>query len=120
MENETNQPTEPKAPNKFPVEKTLKLDFLGAGWNTGAQLVFSGLTFAQTKELAASVDLDDANANEKNFELVVKFLTDHFIRGNAWNGTTLVNITSEELVDLPVEVINAAVKLLSGATDPKS
>ena len=107
--------------NKYPVEKILKLDFLGDGWNTGAELVFSGLTFAQTKELAASVDdSDDSSKTEKNFDLVVKFTKDHFIRGKAWNGTTLVDITKDDLVDLPVEVMNSAVKLLSGQTDPKS
>jgi ribosomal protein L13E len=115
MENNQNK-------TKFPVEKILSLAFLGKGWEN-AELVFSGLTFAQTRELASNVDISDTvskDKNEKNFDIVVKFLTDHFIRGKAWNGTTTVDITKDDIVDLPVEVINKAVLLLSGQPDPKS
>lgn len=106
--------------SKFPVEKKLDLSFLGGNW-TGAELVLSGLTFAQTKDLTdVNTDATGSEAAKANAEFVVKFLGDHFLRGKAWNGSTLVELTKDDLGDLPVEVVNKAVELLAGTPDPKS
>lgn len=105
--------------SKFPVEKRLDLGFLGGNW-TGAELVLSGLTFAQTKDLTNVGVKDNQNEAEANAEFVIKFLGDHFLRGKAWNGSALVDLTAEDIGDLPVEVCNKAVELLAGTPDPKS
>lgn len=103
--------------SKFQVEKVLNLSFLGANWGT-AELVFSGLTFAQAKELS-KVDFDNSD-NEESTAFVESFLKEHFIRGKAWNGTQLVDITPDDLSELPVEVVNKAAELLVGTPNPKS
>jgi hypothetical protein len=106
--------------SKFPIEKRLDLGFLGQGWQ-GAELVLSGLTFAETKEIAnVGVDPDAPDANEKSTAFVSDFLGKHFLRGKAFNGTNLVDLTKEDLEELPIEVVNKAVELLSGNPDPKS
>lgn len=106
--------------NKFPVQKVLNLGFLGKGWDTGAEIAFSGLTFGQTQELA-SVNLDDSPEKAaETTKFILGFLEEHFLQGKAWNGTALVDLTEDDLKELPVEVINKAVELLAGAPNPKS
>lgn len=106
----------------FPVQKRVDLSFLGAEWQ-GAELVFSGLTFKETRELAGqdfSVDENDPTSANKSMTFVVKFLTDHFLSGKGYNGEGLVPIKKEDLEDLPVEAINKSVELVTGQVDPKS
>ena|ERR1700756_2109968 len=104
----------------FPVQKRIDLSFLGAEWS-GAELVFRALTFKETRDLAGlNFDEEDPTAQEKSVEFVTKFLGDHFISGKAFNGDGLVPVTKDDLDELPVDVVNKAVEVLSGQTDPKS
>ena len=103
--------------SKFQVEKKLNLGFLGQNWEQ-AEIVFSGLTFTQAKELS-KVDFENSD-DEKSTNFVESFIKEHFIRGTAWNGTQLVNLTADDLSELPVEVINKATEILVGTPNPKS
>lgn len=103
----------------FPVQKKIDLSFLGAEW-TGAEINFRALTFKETRDLAGlNFDADNPDA-DKSIEFVTKFLGDHFISGKAYNGEGLVPLTKDDLEELPVDVINKAVEVLAGQTDPKS
>lgn len=101
--------------SRFPVTKTLKLDFLGTEW-TQAFISFSGLSFKEMQEFAdAGAELDKDNPeSKKNLDFTVNLLKQHFANGKAWNGQDLEDITADDLTDLPVDALVKAVKLLSG------
>lgn len=102
--------------SKFVVTKELKLDDLGEGW-AGASIKFSGLSFKQAREFA-KLTLDEKEPdNDKNLDLLVKLLGEHFISGQGYNGTELVDLTAEDLPDLPTEVLTKAITLLSAGPD---
>lgn len=104
----------------FPVEKRVDLSFLGSKWQ-GAEIILSGLTFKETRELSGqNFDADDPESTANNMNFVTEFLGKHFIGGKAWNGSELVDLTSKDIEDLPVEVVNKAVEALTGQVDPKS
>lgn len=97
----------------FPVKKTLKLDFLGEGWE-GAYINFSGLTFKETRGFAAQ-KLNEQDAEDpENVEFVLSLLKDHFLDGKGFNGTDLSDLTADDIEDLPVDVIGKSVELLAG------
>lgn len=100
----------------FVVKKHLKLDFLGEGWEQ-AYLDFSGLTFKEVREFSkVQVDTDNPD-NEKNLDLTVTLLENHFLRGTAFDGQKQVDVKKEDLGDLPVDALTKAVQLLVGSTD---
>lgn len=103
----------------FPVEKRVDLSFLGAKWQ-GAELVFSGLSFKDTRELAHISDKVETNNVEQNYTFTTELLANHFISGKAWNGTAIVEINKDDIGDLPVDAVNKSVEVLAGQADPKS
>ena len=97
----------------FPVTKVLKLDDLGSEW-AGASISFSGLSFKQAREFSKLTFSDDSEADkDKNLDLLVKLLGEHFQGGTAWDGTALVELKAEDLPELPTEVLTKAITLLS-------
>lgn len=102
----------------FVVKKTLKLDFLGEEW-AGAELIFNAMSFRETRGLAdVSVESDNPNSknNKANFDAVAKILQEKFVSGTAWNGTAIVPIEGDEILDLPVEAINKSISTLVGTS----
>jgi hypothetical protein len=99
----------------FPVTKTLKLDYLGQGWED-AYLNLSGLSFKEMRIFAKmGAEFDKENPeSDKNLDLTVELIEDHFIGGKAWNGSELVDLKKEDIPDLPVEVLTRAIQLLAG------
>lgn len=97
----------------FPVRKELKLDFLGAEW-AGAYIAYRALTFKETRGFS-NLELDNENANsEQNMEAVLELLQGHFIEGKAYDGNQLVDLTVDDLENLPVDVIGKSVEALAG------
>ena len=99
----------------FPVTKELKLDYLGSEW-AGAYIKFSALTFNDMREFAklgAKLDKDNPES-EKNLDLTVEMLDAHFQSGKAWNGTELVDLQKNDLVELPVDALTKGIQLLAG------
>jgi len=104
----------------FTVEKKLNLTYLGGGWANGTYLTFTGMTFTETREFAKLNVGEGDPASDKNLDLVLSLLRKHFIAGKGYNGKEVVDITVEDLPELPVDVITKSIELLAGANDPKS
>jgi hypothetical protein len=101
----------------FPVTKVLKLNDLGSEW-ANASISFNGLSFKQAREFSKLTFNDDTEDDkDKNLDLLVKLLGEHFQSGKAWNGTELVDLTAEDLPELPTEVLTKAIQLLSAGPD---
>ncbi len=103
----------------FVVEKEVKLDDLGHGWE-GASIFMNALSFRETEELASlSSDVDPQNpsaeSNKSTYNAVSELLQRKFVRGRAYNGVELVELKASDVVDLPLEVVNNLVKALSGS-----
>lgn len=102
----------------FVVKKTLKLDFLGDGWQD-AYLEFSGLTFKESRGFSEKKFDENNPESAENLEFVITLLKTHFLGGKGWNGSELVDITTDDLEDLPVDAISKSVEALVGGTaDP--
>lgn len=110
--------------SKFVVYKTLKLDFLGEGWqecyikfNAVPYDVFANIrekynldfsTQATTAEEAQAELANDPEKAEKANAFVIKFLTDYFVEGKGYDGTEVIDIKKSDIKDLPMSVVNKA------------
>lgn len=104
----------------FTVKKKLDLSYLGEGWVGSTYLNFNGMTFAETREFAKlNMDAEDPNS-EKNLEVVMNLLKSHFVDGRGFDGTNVVDITADDLENLPTDVVTKSIELLAGSADPKS
>jgi hypothetical protein len=104
----------------FTVKKKLDLSYLGDGWTQGTHLTFSGMTFAETRDFAKlNINTEDPN-NEQNLEVVMNLLKSHFVDGRGFDGTNVVDITADDLENLPTDVVTKSIELLAGNADPKS
>lgn len=104
----------------FVVERELKLNDLGAGWED-AYVVMSSLSFREAEELS-SLKADPENPESKENVDTVKviggLLSSKFIRGKAFDGKELVEMTGDDILDLPADVVGKIVSLLAGTISP--
>lgn len=105
----------------FVVEKELKLNFLGDNWKE-ASITYNSLSYREMQDMATLQvnDTPGSDENTKSFDKLATLIQDKFLKGTAWNGEALVELTKDDLLDLPAEVINKSIELLSGAVDPNS
>ena len=104
----------------FPVEKKLDLSSFGEGWS-GAFILYNALSFRETRALANfKLDSTDTSAKENldALDKVMDILSTHFVSGKAWDGTALVDLKASDLAELPIQVTNDSISLLSGAPSP--
>lgn len=110
----------------FIVKKKIPLNFLGEGWET-AYITFRPFTFADNTELLnlrkkitpADGTLPDEEDLTKN---MLNLLSTHLIEGQGYDGKTLIDITPDNLTDLPIEIFAHIIKELQGQVpiDPKA
>lgn len=93
----------------FDIEQKLKLDFLGDNWKD-CYLTFNSLTIGEVDTLK-NIDPNDPNNFSKAIDLVVK----KFVSGKGISGGEMVVINKNDIKDLPVSVLNSALKLLAPA-----
>lgn len=105
----------------FVVKKKIELAFLGEGWEE-AYITFSPFSFADNEQLLklrSNVNVDNPEATpqegaEKASKNMIALLQEKFVEGKGYDGTGLVDITKENLQDLPMEIINEALNVLQG------
>lgn len=110
--------------SKFAVYKTLKLDFLGEGWQD-CYLKFNAVPYDVFANIRERYDLDfssqattpeeaqkelanDPKKAEKANAFVIRFLSDYFVEGKGFDGKEVVEVKKVDLKDLPMSVINKA------------
>lgn len=100
----------------FVIKKRIPLDFLGEGWKE-AYVEFSPFSFVDNDKIIAmrkfGLDQNGDNAKEASDQLL-EVVKEKFIEGKGWNGEKLINITKENLAELPIEVIVKVLQELQG------
>jgi hypothetical protein len=108
--------------SKFQVKKKLELNFLGEGWEE-AYISFNAPSYGEIKEFSKKTKVDEGENkeektvdNEKAVDEGMKLLELLFIEGKAFDGKALVDITKEDIKDLPIGVINKTFNMLTEST----
>jgi len=100
---------------KFKVIKEIKLDFLGSDWKD-CYVKFVAPNFVDIEEMTKKVDIEDKSKGVKN---AIEWLKSIFIDGKGIDmDGKLVEITKDDLADLPVEIITKVFVSLKGEVDP--
>lgn len=107
---------------KFAITKKVSLDFLGEAWKD-CSLEFTAFTLRDLKEkfpaITATADTKDVKALTLGMENTISLLEDHFIKGTGINEKgEVVEISKEDIIDLPAEVITKAFSFLSELSVP--
>lgn len=107
---------------RFVVRKRLSLDFFGDDWKD-CYINFTPVTYREANELTALKDIDAKKLSDKEREKLAEqtlnMLKDHFVDGKGYTGEAeLVDLTADDIVDLPVEIISKAIVVLRGNIDP--
>lgn len=106
----------------FPVEKKLELSYLGSGWDTGAYISFTALTFKEQEKLATLTGEDESSDNKpdpaQSAKEIKDILINHLVSGKAWNGSELVELTEDNIDDLPAEVVTRCIETIVGTPSP--
>ncbi len=106
--------------NTFVVKKRIPLDDLGEGWEE-AFITFTPFTYRNNDKIISlrSTVLDKNATDEqtkKASDDIKELLSDNLIEGKGFNGKELVDITKENLPDLPMEVFTKCLMALQGQT----
>lgn len=106
--------------SKFVVKKKIPLDDLGEGWEQ-AFITFTPFSFRDNEKIISlrTVVLNNS-ASEKEAKKasddIKDLLAEKLVEGKGFDGEKLIDITPENLPDLPMEVIVKVLTLLQGQT----
>jgi len=98
---------------KFDITKRLDLGFIGEEWKD-CYIDFSLPSYADIKDFA-NTDGNEGEAVEKGLDKLVEL----FKKGKGIADGKTVDILAKDIKDMPMEIINKALKLISGEIDPK-
>ena len=110
--------------SKFKLEKTFELNFLGDGWEE-SYIKFKALTVKDFKKVLDSIPLNIEELKQEEVlgavDDAIKLLRDNFIEGKGLGADgKQVDITKDDLEELPPAVITKALGFLSaGSVTPK-
>jgi hypothetical protein len=106
---------------KFGIVKRFSLDFLGEGWKD-AYINFSPLTIVDIKtKFPSLLKLSAENKDDviKGVDSVLIMMKEKFVDGKAVESSGgLVDLTVDDLEQLPVEVLSRALSFLSQGATP--
>lgn len=109
--------------SKFVVKKRFELGFLNEEWKE-AYIDFSAFTVKDIKErLSKLVEIDqkEAKAVAGGLDQMIELLKEKFVGGKGVDEKgQLVDLTKEDIGELPVEAISKAVSFLSQGLNPKN
>lgn len=100
--------------SKFHVVKRLSLDFLGDDWKE-CYLEFKALTIREFKDFTGLIGVDQADADAvlAAFSLTIGILQTVYLKGKAIDqDKTIIDVSKEDLAEMPLEVINRATSFL--------
>lgn len=114
---------------KFKVVKTIDLAFLGEGWNecylkvnelSWDEITNMGNTYG-IGEFTREELLADMKKAKKSNEKMTKFVESQFVSGKGFDGKSVIDITKEDVKELPGSVIIKAIEIITGQdiTNPK-
>lgn len=101
----------------FDLFKTLSLKDLGEGWEE-CYLKFSYLSALESKEfVGVGVDTNNKEDITKAFDKVLELLQRKLVDGKAVKDGKVITVSSQDLAQFPVEVLNKSLSLLVGVTE---
>ncbi len=101
----------------FDVFRQLDLNFLGDNWK-GCYIKFRYISLAEAKGFAElGFDKDDPKSVQQALDKTVEVLKEKFVEGKAMADGQMVDLKKEQLAELPTDVLNKAILLLTGSLD---
>lgn len=101
----------------FDIFRTLSLSYLGEEWKD-CYLKFSYLTADEAKDFASlKIDKDDPSEVIKVLDKAIEVIKNKFVEGKAIRDGKIVELSKEDVNDLPVEILNKCVQLLVGSME---
>lgn len=104
----------------FVVRKRIDLSFMGEGWEQ-AYIILNPFTFEDNANLlafrstAGNIPKNQQEARKSADDLLELFLG-KFIEGKGYDGKQLIDITKDNVIKLPMEIITHTLSVLQGAT----
>jgi hypothetical protein len=100
---------------KFIVRKHVSLEFLGADWKDAFidYNAFDSNDLLQISEIST-----DENDKTSSFRKMLDLLKSHFINGQGVGADGLVDLTADDLSELPIEIVNKSIEALNGSVSP--
>lgn len=103
----------------FDIFKTFKLDFL-EGWGDGCYIKFRPPAAREAKDIAIfSFNKDNPQEMKDAWERALKVLKEKFVEGKGLKDGAIVDITADELEELPIDVIDKCFGFLLGVNAEK-
>lgn len=101
------------------IIKRISLDFLGETYSD-SYLEFNSIALKEYNELRIkSQEIDKKGDDTASFDFLVEQISSRFVGGKIKQGDSLVDVTKDDILDLPGDVILTCIKQLMGETDPK-
>ncbi len=105
--------------SKILITKTVDLDFLGDKYK-GSSIEVRVITMREREAMLAELGQIGKDEN-KSFEYVKNTILERFVKGTYKDGENeAVDISKDDLLDLPAEVFIEVMAQLQGRTSPKS
>lgn len=104
----------------FVVQRKLSLDYLGEGW-AEAYILFSPLSYNDEVRLAnARKDREkiisgDHEALTKVSDFLKDLIKQKFIAGKGWDGSKLVDLTAEDVFEIPGGVVDRLIGMFDNS-----
>lgn len=105
------------------IVKSFSLENLAEGWTSDCCIRYRPATYAQVKEIKATIDKVEAKKGDVG-NTVIQIVKDHFVSGKGialTNGTSaLSDMSADDLADLPQDtIIDLYRAILGEIDDPK-
>lgn len=101
------------------IIKRISLEFLGEGYKD-SYLDFNSIPLKEYGELhARTKEIEKKNDDNASFDFIVDQVTSRFVGGKIKQGEEMVDVTKDNLEDLPGEVILKCLNNLVGDLSPK-
>jgi hypothetical protein len=100
--------------SKFRVSKRVDLSFLGEGWKE-CFIEFNAPSYGEIKKILPEVE---EGATAKNAEIGMEILEKLFLTGKGFDGKQKIEMTKDDLEELPIQVITKCLEAMQ-ETPPK-
>ncbi|QNK82600.1 hypothetical protein [Nakamurella sp. PAMC28650] len=100
---------------KFIVRKHVSLDFLGEDWK---EAFIDYNAFDSNDLLQISEISTDESDKTSSFRRMLELLKANFLDGKGVGVDGLVDLTQDDLSQLPIEIVNRSIEALNGSVSP--
>jgi hypothetical protein len=101
------------------IEKRISLDFFGESY-ADSYVVFEAIPVREYENIQSKIaTIQETNNNQEAMAFMVNLLSDRLVRGEIAQDGKLVELTKDDLLDMPGEFFTGVMERLTGQ-DPKA